>query len=60
MEISEQLFEMHIHFSFTTKEIYTILGLEEENETISMYSLEIRQRIKTILCEQMRKYKYLF
>lgn len=60
MEVSEVLFGMNIHFHFTVKDIDKILGLNEENTLVSIYPIEVRQRVKTVLCQQMRKYKYLF
>lgn len=56
VEVSENLYGMNIEFNFTKKDIDTIL---DSNEA-SNYPLEIRERVKTILFEQMRKYPYLF
>lgn len=56
VEVSEDLYGMNIDFNFTKKDIDTIL---DSNEA-SNYPLEIRERVKTILFEQMRKYPYLF
>lgn len=60
LDISEILYGMNIQFSFTTRDVYRILGLEGENPMVSIYPLEVRQRVRKIVCEQMRKYPYLF
>ena len=55
-ELSEKLYGMNIHFNFNKKDIEDIL----ESEDAKIYSKEERNRVKTILFEQMRKYPYLF
>ena len=55
-ELSEKLYGMNIHFNFNKKDIEDIL----ESEEAKIYSKEERNRVKTILFEQMRKYPYLF
>ena len=56
LDIAEKLYGEHIRFSFTHKDIDNILaGLPE-----GMYSDLIINRVRTILYEQMRKYRYLF
>ena len=55
-EVSEKLYGMNIYFNFNKKDIEDIL----ESEDAKIYSKEERDRVKTILFEQMRKYPYLF
>lgn len=56
LDSSERLYGMNLKFSFTKKDIENILDKEE----VTIYSSEIRERVKTILYEQMRRYPYLF
>lgn len=56
MDSSERLYGMNIKFKFTKKDIENILDSEEA----SIYPIEVRERVKTILYEQMRRYSYLF
>ena len=56
LDIAEKLYGEHIHFSFTHQDIDNILtGIPE-----GMYSDSIIDRVRTVLYEQMRKYRYLF
>jgi len=50
----ESLYGSNLMFSFTKKNV------EEIVESSEHYSKEIRDRVKAIIFEQMRKYKYLF
>ena len=59
MNVSEILYGMNLKLNFTKKDIDDILNLNNEAEE-SIYSLEIRKRVRKILFEQMRKYPYLF
>lgn len=59
LEASKILYGQNLKTNFTKKDVDKILGLEENNE-VSIYPLEIRKRIRTIIYEQMRKYSYLF
>ena len=54
IEISEELAGSHIRFSFTGKEIDSLLS------EATAYTREEKKRVQTILYQQMRKYKYLF
>ena len=54
MDVSEDVCGMNLHFSFTKKDVEQIL-----NE-IPGYSDQEKERVRDILFEQMRKYKYLF
>ena len=54
MDVSEAVCGMNLHFSFTKKDVEQIL-----NE-IPGYSEQEKERVRDILFEQMRKYKYLF
>ena len=54
LDISEELYGGNIKFSFTEKDV------EELLKPVTEYSEEIRERVKSILLYQMRKYKYLF
>ena len=59
MNVSEILYGMNLKLNFTKKDIDDILNSNNEDEE-SIYSLEIRKRVRKILFEQMRKYPYLF
>ncbi len=54
LEIAEKIYGTRIRFNFTTKDVNNIL------DTVYGYSSEAKNRVKDILLEQMRKYKYLF
>jgi hypothetical protein len=54
MFISEKMYGENIKFKIQPKDIDQIL------EKADMYTSEERQRVYDVLCEQMRKYKYLF
>lgn len=54
LDIAERLYGQHVTFRFTAKDVDKLLEQEKN------YSLEIKQRVKEILYQQMRKYKYLF
>ena len=56
---SEMLYKMNIKFEFNKKDVLDILCIEKEGEA-SIYPIEIRNRVKDIIFEQMRKYPYLF
>lgn len=56
VEASERLYGDNIHFSFTKADVDKILA----NNDLSIYSLDIRERVKKVLYEQMRRYPYLF
>lgn len=53
---SEELYGINIKFSFTKKDIDAVLS----EKKAAIYSIEIRERVKDVLYEQMRKYPYLF
>ncbi len=54
MEIAESMYGQHIHFDWNEKDVTDCL------EGASIYSKEIRDRVKDLLLEQKRKYAYLF
>ncbi len=54
LEIAEKLYGNCLQFNFTGKDVDAILG------TIHGYDKEIVNRVKDIIYEQMRKYRYLF
>lgn len=56
MEVSEDLFGMNLKFEFSKKNVEEILSRDEA----LIYSEEIRNRVKKVLFEQMRRYPYLF
>ena len=56
MEVSEQLYGMNLKPYFTKRDVDNVL---DSNEAL-IYSKEERNRVKTIIFEQMRKYPYLF
>lgn len=60
MQISEKLYGINLHFYFTGKDVNRILFPDTEDSDICIYSAEIRERVRIILCEQIRKYPYLF
>lgn len=53
LDVSEELYGENIKFYFTEKDIDELL------ENVTMYSKEVKDRVKTIVLYQMRKYKYL-
>ncbi|MCR5113141.1 MAG: hypothetical protein K6A63_04325 [Acholeplasmatales bacterium] len=54
--VSEILYGENIHFKFTKKDVEDILNSQDA----SIYPIEIRERVKKVIYEQMRKYPYLF
>lgn len=54
LDISEKLYGCNLKFSFTKKEVAKLL------EEAAGYSEEIRNRVETILYQQMDKYRYLW
>ena len=56
LDISEQLYESNLKFKFSKKDVEEILS----NKEALIYDNTIRERVKSIIYEQMRKYKYLF
>lgn len=54
LDLVEKLYGKHIEFDFGIKEIENLLNNEK------YYSQEIKARVKDIVLEQKRKYKYLF
>ncbi len=55
-EISEMLYHNNITFYFTNNDVSNILSSTKAN----IYPIEVRNRVQTIIFEQMRKYSYLF
>lgn len=54
LEVVEKLYGKNLLFSFSTKDVEdTLFGND-------LYSDEIKKRVKDIIFEQMRKYRYLF
>lgn len=54
LDAAEELFGQQIKFHFTKKDVDAIL------EDASLYDKKIRERVRTIIYQQMRKYAYLF
>lgn len=54
LDVVEKLYGKNLSFSFTKKDVEDIL-----NSNI-LYSKEIKDRVKDIVFEQMRRYQYLF
>lgn len=54
LDIAEALYNVNIKFGFTEKDICELV------DSATQYSDEIRERVRLILCAQMRKYSYLF
>ena len=54
LDAAEELYGQQMHFHFTRKDIDTIL------EGAYLYTEAERERVRTILYSQMRKYAYLF
>ena len=54
LDIAEQLYGQQIRFYYGVKEIESLLAAEQ------YYPNEIKQRVKEILINQRRKYRYLF
>lgn len=55
-EVSEKLYGMNLYFNFTKKDVDKTLDSEEA----SIYSIEIRERVRSVIYEQMRKYPIYF
>lgn len=53
LDISEALYKTNLKFEFTKADVKELLA------QATMYSVEVRSRVETILYAQMRKYKYL-
>ena len=54
LDISEQLYKNNLKFHFTKSDVKALLEKAEN------YSKEDRERVETVIYEQMRKYTYLF
>lgn len=54
LDVSEQIAGQNIFFSFTKRDVDKVV------DGAFMYPQEVRERVKTILFQQMRKYAYLF
>ncbi len=60
LEISEKLYGNNITFSFSRQKVDDLLGFSQENADVMIYPAEIRERVRKIIYEQIRKYQYLF
>ena len=56
MNVSEILYGMNLKLEFTKKDVEEILSREEAN----IYSIDVKNRVKKVIFEQMRKYPFLF
>ena len=56
LDICEKLYGENIRFSFTHKDVEDALLTVDDD----MYAAEIKDRVRDVLFEQMRKYSYLF
>ena len=54
LDISEKMFGTNLKFYFSKKDVRKLL------ETIAEYSVAEKNRVETIIYEQMRRYSYLF
>ncbi len=54
LDISEELYGVNVKFSFTEKDVRELL------QNVTEYSPEEKRRVETIICAQIRKYRYLF
>lgn len=54
LDAAEELYGQQIHFSFTKRDVDRIL------DEADLYGERERERVRTILYQQMRKYQYLF
>ena len=57
---SEILYGSNVIFKFTINDVERILSLDGTSGPSEIYPIEIRKRVRDIIFEQMRKYKYLF
>ena len=55
-EVSEKLYGMNLQFNFTKKDVEKLL----DSEAASIYPFEVRERVKNVIYEQMRKYSIYF
>ncbi len=53
LDISETLYKTNLNFEFTKADVKELL------DKATPYSIEVRNRVETIVYAQMRKYKYL-
>lgn len=53
LDISEALYKTNLNFEFTKADVKELL------DKATSYSIEVRDRVETIIYAQMRKYKYL-
>lgn len=54
LDISEKMFGTNLKFHFSKKDVKTLL------QAVTEYSAEEKNRVETIIYEQMRRYSYLF
>ena len=54
LDIAESLYSTQLKFNFSEKDINQIV------DSAIIYPINIRERVKEILCLQRRKYEYLF
>ena len=54
LDIAEQLYGNNIKFSFDKKDVENII----DSDTV--YDIEVKERVKKVLFDRMRKYSYLF
>ena len=54
LDVAEELYGQQIWFTFTRKDV------DEIFEEVKLYDEKIRERVRTIIYQQMRKYAYLF
>jgi len=60
LEIAEKLYGNNLKFKFLKKDVEHILALDDSHNEVEIYPIEIRERVRDIIFEQMRKYPYLF
>ena len=54
LDVAEVLYNVNLKFNFTEKDVQELL------ENAVGYSEDIKERVRKIICRQMRKYQYLF
>jgi len=60
LELAEKLYGNILKFTFLKKDVEHFLALDNSHNDSEIYPIEIRERVRDIIFEQMRKYPYLF
>lgn len=59
MDIAEMLYGHTMKFSFSKKDIDYLLALDGGHSEVEIYPEEVRERVRKILYEEIRRYGYL-